>query len=1015
MRSESKQYATFRSLLLTGGAASALTLGLAPAAFAQDGANVEKVTVTGTRIPQKNLQTTSPVTQVTAADVDAQGVTRLEDLTNELPQVMAAQNSTVSNGATGSANVNLRGLGSARTLVLINGRRLPYGNPNNSAGDLNAIPAQLVERVEVLTGGASAVYGSDALAGVVNFIMRKDFEGVQIDAQYGYYSHHNDFEGPGDLRNIILGRAATNPAQFKLPSDDVDDGVSKQITGVMGVSSADGGGNITAYIGYRSNDQILQRDRDFSACALGPQTAGPNPVWSCGGSSTSYPGRFTDFATYNFTIDTGTGLARNFNGALDQYNFGPLNYFQRPDETYTLGAFMHYQIDEQVEAYLDVMFSDYSTNSQIAPSGNFGNTGTINCGNPYLNGSAGVGAFSPTQLTAMGCTPAAIAANSVVSMYILRRNVEGGGRQQDLGFDTYRMSGGLRGELTTGIDYDLALQYSRIGFSQTYLNDLSVTRLNRALNVITGPALLPNGNPNPSAGLPQCQAAYNGTDAACVPWNIFQLGGVTQAAIDYLNVPLIQRAELTQSIGTLTVNVDMGTWGVKSPYAETPVAAVIGAEFRRDDLQSVTDENFSTGNAAGQGGPTIGLGGTTDVSEYFGEMQIPLLEGQEFADQVTLELAYRYSEYDNGITTDTWKIGADWAPTPDFRFRGSKSRAVRAANIIELFTSTGFNLFDMDDDPCDTTDPAGNGVAPVANCQGVAAWQVTALQAGGGGLTSPAGQYNFLQGGNPNLAPEIGDTQTIGVVLTPTFFENFSLTVDWFDISIDAYIATTGGANIVNACFIGGDLGQCARITRNPGTGQMWLGAGVVEDLNKNLVNMRTKGIDANAQYRFDLDALGLDGAGGMRLEMVGTWLDELAVNEGTPTVPPFDCAGKHSGRCNATVSPVNPEWRHRARATWQTPWDADLTLTWRHFGEVTRDGGAPAELDYTFDAEDYFDLSASIGLPLNSRLRLGMNNVFDNDPPISDNVGTTGNGNTYPQTYEARGRWMFMGLSVDM
>jgi outer membrane cobalamin receptor len=201
VRSESKQYATFRNLLLTGSAASALSLGLAPAAFAQEATGpVEKVTVTGTRIPQKNLITTSPVTQVTAADVDTQGVTRLEDLANELPQVFAAQNSTVSNGASGSANINLRGLGSARTLVLINGRRMPYGNPNTSAGDVNGIPAQLVERVEVLTGGASAVYGSDALAGVVNFIMRRDFEGVQIDAQYGYYEHHNDFEGRGYLR-----------------------------------------------------------------------------------------------------------------------------------------------------------------------------------------------------------------------------------------------------------------------------------------------------------------------------------------------------------------------------------------------------------------------------------------------------------------------------------------------------------------------------------------------------------------------------------------------------------------------------------------------------------------------------------------------------------------------------------------------------------------------------------------------------------------------------------------------
>ncbi len=1013
MRSESKKYTTLRNVLLTGGAASALTLGLAPAAIAQDG-KVEKVTVTGTRIPQKNLITTSPVTQVTAADVDTQGVTRLEDLANELPQVFAAQNSTVSNGATGSANINLRGLGSARTLVLINGRRMPYGNPNTSAADVNGIPAQLVERVEVLTGGASAVYGSDALSGVVNFIMRRDFEGVQVDAQYGFYSHHNDFEGAGFLRQVIAARALTNPVEFKLPQDDVNDGVSKQITGVMGVSNADGTGNITAYIGYRSNDQILQRDRDFSACALGPQsTAAVAGVpagalhWTCGGSGTNATGNFTDFATYQFTIDRGTGLARNFAAATDQYNFGPLNYYQRPDETYTLGAFMHYQIDEQIEAYLDLMFSDYSTISQIAPSGSFFSVGQVNCGNPFLNGTSGTGAFSAAQLTTIGCTPAAIAANSVVPMYIARRNVEGGGRQQDLGFDTYRMSGGFRGELVEGVDYDLALQYSKVRFAQTYLNDFSVTRLQRAFNVV-------DGDPGPGV-VPTCQSVIDGTDPACVPYNIFQNGGVTQAALDYLQIPLMQRAELDQRIGTFTLNIDMGTWGVKSPFAESPVSMVLGTEYRRDALRSVTDENFSTGNGAGQGGPTLGLSGETDVSEYFGEMQLPLLEDQPFAKQLTIDLAYRYSEYDSGITTDTWKIGADWAPTEDIRFRGSRQRAVRSANVIELFSAQGFNLFDMDDDPCDLTDPGLNGTAPVANCQGLNPWQVTAGQAAGGGLTSPAGQYNFLQGGNPSVSPEVGDTTTLGFVFTPTFLENFVLSVDWFEIVVDNTISTTGSINTVTACYFGGDVGSCNRILRNPGTGQLWIGAGRVEDLNTNIGSLETSGVDVNAQYGFNLDDVGLDGAGGLKMELIGTLLQEIITDPGAATgALPYDCAGLHSGRCNASVSPVNPKWRHRFRATWQTAWNTDLSLTWRHYGEVDRDSGAPTELDYTLAAENYFDVAATIGLPLSSRLRVGVNNIMDNDPPLTDNGGTTGNGNTYPQIYEARGRFVFMGLTTD-
>jgi len=293
---------------------------------------------------------------------------------------------------------------------------------------------------------------------------------------------------------------------------------------------------------------------------------------------------------------------------------------------------------------------------------------------------------------------------------------------------------------------------------------------------------------------------------------------------------------------------------------------------------------------------------------------------------------------------------------------------------------------------------------------------VTAGQYQAPALTSPAGQYNFLQGGNPNLTPEVGDTKTLGFVFTPTFFDNFTLSVDWFNIFIEDTIATVGAVNTLAACYTGGDLGSCALIHRNPGTGQLWVGDGNVVDLNTNIGSLETTGIDINAQYRFDLDDVGLDGAGGLRVEMIGTWLDELITDPGAQSgADPYDCAGLYGGRCSATVSPVNPEWRHRLRTTWQTPWDADLNVTWRYYGEVTRDGGAPTEIDYTFDAENYFDVAATIGLPLNSRLRLGVNNVFDNDPPISDNVGTTGNGNTFPQTYESRGRWMFMGLSVDM
>ena len=431
-----------RLLASTMIAGAAMVAMAATPAMAQED-EVESIVITGSRIPQPNLITTSPVTQVTGEDVDVAGVTRVEDLVNQLPQAFAAQNSTVSNGATGTATVSLRNLGADRTLVLIDGRRMGYGSPNDAAADLNQIPGQLVERVEVLTGGASAVYGSDALAGVVNFIMRRNFEGVQLDVQYGFYQHNNDYDGPGNLRAVIAGRAATNPSQFQLPDDNVMDGYSREATLVIGTGTDDGRANVTAYLSYRNNDFVIGGQRDYSSCSLGG-FSGAN--FTCGGSGTSFPGSFIhggpgadgvygtdlpgpdgilgtdDDVPDAFSADDGVtqtigagGTFVPYNAATDQYNFGPLNYFQRPDERYSFGAFAEYEINEHAEIYADVMFTDYSSVAQIAPSGIFGNTSTINCGNPLL---------SAQQAGVIGCTPADIIADNDVFFIPLRRSGE---------------------------------------------------------------------------------------------------------------------------------------------------------------------------------------------------------------------------------------------------------------------------------------------------------------------------------------------------------------------------------------------------------------------------------------------------------------------------------------------------------------------------------------------------------------------------------------------------------------
>ena len=987
MRTQKTRNRLLTTTMIGGFAALAFAApAMAQEAPAQD---LDDVVVTGSRIPQANLVTTSPVTQVTGEDIDVAGVTRVEDLISQLPQAFAAQNSTVSNGSSGTATVSLRNLGSSRTLVLIDGRRMGYGSPNDDAADLNQIPEQLVERVEVLTGGASAVYGSDAVAGVVNFIMKKDFEGLQVDAQYGFYQHNNDYDGVGNLRAEITRRGLTNAAQFRLPADNVSDGESRSLNVTLGVTAPDGKGNLMAYAGYRNNNPILQGDRDYSTCSIGAPNAATGPAtYSCGGSGTSFPGRFTNFSTFNSTLGTGRTFVP-FDSNTGNYNFGPLNYYQRPDERYTMGAFGRYEVSDKAEVFAQLMFSDYKSVAQIAPSGNFFSTPDINCDNPLLGAQ---------QRTTIGCTAADVTAGNRRTLYVGRRNVEGGGRQDTLGYESYRGVVGIRGELTEGWNYDVAAQFSRVNMSRVYLNDFSTTRLGRALDVVS------------VGGVPTCRSVVNGTDPSCVPYDIFISGGVTQAALNYLQIPLIQTGETTQQVVTAAVTGDTG-WSL--PTSSNTIQVAFGAEYRRDYLGSTTDTAFATGDGAGQGGPTIGVTGDADVSEVFGEIQIPLADGQAWAYSASIDAAYRRSEYEN-LGTDTYKIGADYAPIEDIRFRASYSRAVRAPNVIELFAAQGFGLFDADRDPCDATTGA-----VAANCVGTARHQVTSTQSTSGALDSPAGQYNQLTGGNPNLNPEEADTYTYGVVWTPSFVPGFNLSVDYFDIQVDGLVSSVGALNTLDLCYGQNDAAACGRITRNAG-GQLWVGTGVVQDLNNNIGGLATSGLDFNANYAFDWEDLGVANLGSMQLSFVGTLLNELITDTGLGTVSSvYDCAGFFANQCGTP----NPEYRHRARATWLTPWDMDVSATWRHYGEVElavlnattgtlNNGGA--RIDRYFDAENYLDLAATWQVMDTVTLRAGVNNVLDNDPQLSYSVGTTGNGNTYPQVYDSLGRYFFVGVTAN-
>ncbi|WP_345719640.1 TonB-dependent receptor domain-containing protein [Qipengyuania qiaonensis] len=1027
-----------------------------------DGAAGGQILVTGTRIKQPNLESASPVTVVTAAEVTQTGTTRVEDLVNSLPQVFAGQGSNVSNGATGTATLNLRGLGSERNLVLVNGRRLVPGDPTTSAADINVIPAAMIERIDVLTGGASSVYGADAVSGVVNFVLDTDFEGFKFDTQYSFYNHNN--RAGTDVTGALDARG------FPYPSGMTTDGGTFDATLAFGSSFDDGRGHAMGYVGYRKINPVNQSRRDYSACALSSATAaavsGGAGRYTCGGSATSPTG--TVFYNDDFddlTDADGNGVADSFTSTIGQfgpnrtllpgftpYNFAPRNYFQRPDERYTAGVFADYEISEALHPYMEFMFMDDRTVAQIAESGNFGNTLSINCDNPLL---------SPEQLAQL-CddenllvsplpgdaftTVGNVAAENQARIdrdigepqlqttpfdffdaagntynrgfaQILRRNVEGGPRQDDLQHTSYRAVLGMRGDLDEVWSYDAYYLYGRTNFAQTYLNDFSVTRLTRALDVVDNPS-----TPEIDA---VCRSVLDGTDPNCVPYNIFSPGTVapSQAAVSYLSTPGFSRGIVSEQVASAYVSGALGSYGVQSPWASEGVGIVIGAEYRKESLEFQSDVAFQTGDLAGQGAPTLPVSGSFDVKEIFTEVRLPIVQDSWLYD-FSITGGYRYSDYNTGNQTDTYKIEGELAPTADIRIRGGYNRAVRAPTVQDLFAPQRVAL-DGSTDPCSgfVIGSGGSGVAGDPGCiaQGLSAGQFVA--------PNPASQYNGQIGGNPDLTPETADTYTVGAVLTPTFLPGFSASVDYFNIKIEDAITGIGADTILSACTQTSDPAFCDLINRD-NSGSIWRSSnGFVTNTQQNIGGIKTSGIDVNAAYTRQIG-----NAGRLTLSFVGTWLDELTTDTGID-IPgldrTYDCVGLYGNTCGVPT----PEWRHQARVGFDFTNGIGASVRWRHFGSVTLDaveentnlfsggssgpapGGVARPGSAGFGAQNYFDLAFTYEVGDHYKFRLGANNLLDRSPPLTGSQSCPAgfcNGNTFAQVYDAIGRYIYAGVTLD-
>lgn len=979
-------------LLLSAITAASIAATTAPA-FAQDSADEDVVVTTGTRLNvNPNLVSANPVLTVGEEVIASTGTVNIEDLTNQLPQVFAGQAAEVSNGASGTSTLNLRGLGAVRTLTLIDGRRLPYGSSSTTAVNLDLVPTNLVESIDILTGGASAVYGSDAIGGVANFILKDDFEGVELDAQFSIAQSDN---GRTEFDEVLA--AGNQP----IP-DSVWDGEQYNFSATFGANTADGRGNVTAFAAYQNRKAITQDNRSASACALGASDgAGSANGYSCIGSA-----NFRLFGNNGFGFQQEDGTIANFfdiPGSERTFNFGPFNFFQRPAERVQLYTKAHYEVAPGHEAYGDISYTNNFSDAQIAPSASFGfGAYSINCDNPLIQGNAGI------PLTDIfGCSAEDIAeGNDVSGITASHRNVEGGPRNSRLENTAYRLIGGLRGSFENTFDYDAFVQYSRTNDTSVSTNDFVVANLQQAFFAVED-----------EDGNVVCRDQSNG----CVPYNIFQRGPngetlVTQEALDFIQGVGVQIGETDQLVVGGNISANLSNFGITNPLAEgADIGVLFGAEYRRDALESTPDEisQIPAGGFTGVGGGSPPVAGNVNVVEAFAEVEIPLLTGVPFVEELIFNGQYRYSDYDvsgngvrNSFDTDAYGLQLAWAPVSDVTIRAQFQRAVRAPNVIELFSAQTPGLPNLTQtaggsfDPCSGTTPE-RSQADCANT-GVSAAQYGTI------LDVISGQTSGIFGGNPNLRPEVSDTITLGAIFNPSFLPGFSASIDYFDIEIEEAIAAGIGAdNILNQCLDTGDAAFCDLITRDA-SGSLNSGTPGVGFLltNVNIASFETSGIDLQANY-----GLETSGLGEFDFAYAATILDKFDVTS-FPGSPLIECAGEFAGSCGTP----NPKYRHRAQVQWSTPFDGlQTTVAWRYYDGVDNDAENPAEVDASLATRNYIDLSANYEVFEGVTLRGGINNVFEEEFPVSVSAGPPfGNGNTFPTVYDT-GRLFFMGLNVKL
>ncbi len=978
-------------------------------AVAQDGdaAVDDTIIVTGTRIQRADLEAPSPVQSIGEQEFTLRNSVNVEGLLQTLPQVSPGNTNISNNPGSTTGSVDLRGLGTTRTLVLLDGRRLPSAgiNPGSTSAnvvDLNMIPTGLVERVDVVTGGASAVYGSDAIAGVVNFILKDDFEGIQLDTSY----------------------------QFRVEDTNAD---TFNTSLLIGGNFADGRGNAVLHFGYTDRQGIFASQLENSRQPANPLNGGgiaqgySEDIVAFGTfniGSTSIPGLHTDQL-----IDlTGAGLASpdgmggcggvlgasldttnniclgevDFTGGApsvfvpngpgnEQYNFAGVNFAQIPQERWQIGGFTTYEVNDLLEVYARGTYSFNEVPQQLAPTpaGSSAGSFIINLNNPFLTPEmvavlSNAVTFDPdtgVALSALGDADM----NGIMDVTTTggRRMLELGNRFRNVRRSTFQQLVGARGTIPSlEWDWDVSYSFGRTDASYQENGNIISTRYTEAANVVPDAM----GNPVCASGNP-----------ACVPINIFGENNVSPAGATFIGFDAQRQQVVEQSVFLATLAGDAPAF---VPWAESVPAWVFGLEYREEFGEQVGDTAIATSAITGfNGSPDIS--GRYDVYEVFGELQVPIVQGVQGVEDFTINAAFRYSDYSTVGGVWTYSGGFSWEPGmgTGLRIRGQYQQAVRAPNLSELFAPQA-NGFPSANDPCASA--AGDSATCIAT--GVPSALV------GSSLLQGNSQIETFTGGNPNLTEETAETFTIGAIWQPDFLDGLTVVVDYYDIEVTDIIASLGGGstqNVLDACYVtlaDPNSQFCQAVTRLPGGTINFVTA-----LNDNISVATVRGIDVQVQYNLDLgDTFGTgNDLGILSFNMNGAYTLEKSFIADDVN-PEVDCAGFFGTSCFNDNDPV-PSWQHVLNTTYNYR-AATLNARWRYIGGVDRQPSAGNRVA-GIAAFNYLDISGSYDVNENVTLNAGVLNVLNKEPPFvglsdGDNI------NTLESTYDILGRQIFVGAS---